>query len=201
MRITGGTLCGRRLVVPSGPVRPTQDRVREALFSSLSPYMDGARVLDLYAGTGSLGLEAWSRGAEKVCWVESDRRVFRTLKENVRTLCGPDAAGIQCVNAEALRFLKHPSTAVAGPGWLPFDFILADPPYDRHTPHEGLEQLMRAVEDSENVLAPDGWLVFEQHDVGTPLERSGWMLRKDKRYGETRLRYYQRTTAIQEKES
>ncbi|MBI3987315.1 MAG: RsmD family RNA methyltransferase, partial [Lentisphaerae bacterium] len=143
MRITGGVLGGRRLRVPSGPVRPTQDRVREALFSSLAAFIPGARVLDLFAGSGAVGLEALSRGAAFVCWVESNRRVFAVLHENIRTLAGDasarmgpkeDAGGLPpgidpavagLVLREALDFLS------AAPPEAPFDLVFADPPYDR----------------------------------------------------------------------
>jgi len=196
MRITGGVLRGRRIDVPSGTVRPTQDRVREALFSSLAPYIAETRVLDLYAGSGALGLEAWSRGAVHVCWVEADRSVFRVLKKNVDSLCGAGGSDTLCVCLDVMRFLKQPGSWAG----MPYDFILADPPYDRHTPHIGLEHIMVALEAAPSLLAPDGWLVFEQHDTGEALERQGWALRKDKRYGETRLRYYQRLQAKQENE-
>jgi 16S rRNA G966 N2-methylase RsmD len=88
MRITSGIWGGRQVCVPKGPVRPTQDRVREALFSILQSRIGGASFLDLYAGSGAVGLDALSRGAARVCWVEGDRKVFDVLRRNVCALLG-----------------------------------------------------------------------------------------------------------------
>jgi 16S rRNA (guanine(966)-N(2))-methyltransferase RsmD len=112
MRVTGGTLGGRLLKVPKGDaVRPTQDMVRQALFSSFATLVPGSRFLDLFAGSGAVGLEAWSRGAAYVCWVESDPRAFRVLKENVETLCGPggdelSVNGWKTERCDVFRFLE-----------------------------------------------------------------------------------------------
>ena len=114
MRITSGIFGGRTIKVPPG-IRPTQDKVRQALFSSLGERIGGARVLDLFAGSGALGLEAWSRGAESVCFVESDARVFPILKENIKTLCGEQPA-LSAIRSDAIRFLESgragPSTTM-----------------------------------------------------------------------------------------
>ena len=87
MRITGGILRGRKIRTPGNKIRPTQDKVREALFSILDDKVCKAGFLDLFAGCGAVGLDAWSRGAASVYWVESDRRVLSTLKQNVQQLC------------------------------------------------------------------------------------------------------------------
>ena len=119
---------GRRIKAPDGAVRPTQDRVREALFSMLGDRVPGCRFLDLFAGSGAVGIEAWSRGAAFVCWIEAHPRVCAVLKKNVSDLCDGRTRVLRC-NAEP--FLKK---------WLeeePFHIIFADPPYQRQ-PHEGL---------------------------------------------------------------
>lgn len=120
-RIVAGTARGRRLRVPSHGTRPTSDRVREAVFSALSARtdLDGARVLDLYAGSGALGLEALSRGAVHALLVESDARAAAVLAENVRTVGLPGAVLRRSTVTAAL------GTAAEAP----YDLVLADPPY------------------------------------------------------------------------
>jgi len=121
VRIIAGRWRGRRIAAPSGrDVRPTADRVRESWMSILAPVIPDARVLDLFAGSGALGLEALSRGAAQVTFVERSSRVAAVLQANVDTL---DARGeTSIVRADALRFVRqHTGT--------PFDLVLADPPY------------------------------------------------------------------------
>lgn len=116
-----GVAGGRRLAVPPHGTRPTSDRVREAMFSALQARRDlnGARVLDLYAGSGALGLEALSRGAAHVRFVESDRRAAAVLRRNVETLSLPGAqVTIGAVQA-----------VLRGDPGEPYDMVLADPPY------------------------------------------------------------------------
>lgn len=121
VRLVAGRAGGRRLAVPPG-ARPTADRTREALFSSLAGELDlpGARVLDLYAGSGALGLEAASRGAAHVLLVDSSPAAVRALRANVNTL---GLAGVE-VRATAVERLP-----AAGPVGAPYDLLLADPPY------------------------------------------------------------------------
>ena len=121
MRITSGILGGRQIAVPPGPVRPTQDKVRQALFSILGGRVAGCRFLDLYAGSGSVGIEAWSRGADLVTWVELDHRTARVLRQNAG-MCG---AGGRVLVGDSLRVLKK------GLENCPFDIIFADPPYEK----------------------------------------------------------------------
>lgn len=123
-RIISGVAGGRRLQTPSGPAtRPTTDRVREALFSRLDHLglLNGARVLDLYAGSGALGLEAASRGASRVLLVERDPAVAQVARRNVSAL----ELSTVSVRAEPVERLLP-----GGPGAAPFDLVLADPPYD-----------------------------------------------------------------------
>jgi len=127
MRISGGQASGVILKTPSkGPeVRPATDRMREAVFSSIGPAIEGARVLDLFAGTGAYGLESLSRGAREVVWVESDRRVASVLEANRNALdksLGKRADGRLLVRDIRRHGLRSGDR---------FDFIFADPPYDQ----------------------------------------------------------------------
>jgi len=185
MRITGGVLSGRTLSVPHHGVRPTQDKVRAAVYNSLAALVPGARVLDLFAGSGALGVEAWSRGAAFVCWVESDSRTHALLKQNVETLCRGEGGGVRCVRGDALRFL-----ASGGVG-EPFDLILADPPYDREGHRNWLEKTLQLLAVSP-ILSPAGRLVFEQSADEPSVQHPDWHLLRDKTYGGTRLLIYAR---------
>ncbi len=120
-RIVAGVARGRRLAVPARGTRPTSDRVREALFSAVAARMDleGARVLDLYAGSGALGLEALSRGAAQVLLVESDARAAAVAKTNAASLGIPGCA-VRCASV---------ATALGETPAEPYDLVLADPPY------------------------------------------------------------------------
>lgn len=180
MRITGGTLGGRTLRVV-GSTRPTQDKVRQAIFSALAAKVPGARVLDLFAGAGSLGLEAWSRGAEEVWWVESHAATCHHLQKTVAELCGPAAQGAVVRRADALRFLETPP--VGHPG---FDLILADPPYDRAGQYRWLEKTLRALE-SGSMLAANGVLVFEMGSEEKPPATGSWKTVWDRTYGDSRV--------------
>jgi 16S rRNA (guanine966-N2)-methyltransferase len=118
VRIIAGSWRGRRLTFPHGTdVRPTPDRVRETLFNWLREHVEGARCLDLYAGTGALGLEALSRGAREAVLVERDRALAAALDTNVRML----GANAQIIVAAAERFLAQATD--------PFDIVFLDPPY------------------------------------------------------------------------
>lgn len=122
-RIVAGTVGGRTLVVPKAGTRPTSDRVREALYSRLEhlDVVDGARVLDLYAGSGALGIEAASRGAAHVTLVDSARDAAEVCRRNVATLGLADR--VQVVAEKAERFAQRAPAA-------PWDLVLVDPPYD-----------------------------------------------------------------------
>ena len=147
MRIIAGHLKGRRLRGPVGTgVRPTSDGLRETLFNVLGPTIDGRRVLDAFAGTGALGLEALSRGASGVTFVERDRREIRVLEANVA------ACGVQ----EACVIIRDDFLRIDGRHDIPhaFDLALLDPPYD-------LKELDAVVGAAAAWLGPDGHLVLE----------------------------------------
>ncbi|MFC1452446.1 16S rRNA (guanine(966)-N(2))-methyltransferase RsmD, partial [Verrucomicrobiota bacterium] len=172
---------GRRIRVPPRGVRPTQDKVREALFSILGEVVQGCRFLDLYAGSGAVGLEACSRGAGSACWVESDPGVFRVLARNVAALC-PD--GGETVRGEALAFLDR------GEGNGPFDVIFADPPYGPAAVEEdGTAERLLAAASGSRLVAADALLALESAADGGETG-SEWALLRDRVYGTTRLRVW-----------
>lgn len=179
IRIIAGTFRGRRIRVPEGErVRPTADRVREALFDILGPSIEGARVLDLFAGTGALGLEAASRGAAQVVLVERDRAVLAVLRDNVRDLGVHDRVRIRAVDVE--RFLAGP----AGPG--PYDLVLADPPYARAALGAVLTGLGRP-----GWLAPGATVVFESEARNDPESPpGGWLHARRAVYGRVALDFF-----------
>ena len=175
MRITGGTLRGRRLAAPKGRrVRPTSDRVKEALFSIIGP-LSGEAVLDVCAGAGSLGLEALSRGAASVVFVEKDREARRVLEANMVALDLQSRCTVVSGAApKALDGLRQRSS--------PFDLIFLDPPYASDVG----ERVAEAVAQG-GLLAPDGLLILE-HDSRRPLETPAGLTRVDGRtYGGTGL--------------
>src|SRR5437879_3707334 len=126
MRIIAGTFKGRRLKTPSWPgLRPTSDKLRETLFNVLASRIAGARVLDGFAGTGALGIEALSRGAAEVMFIESDSRAEALLSGNLAH-CGIET-GYTVIRASVARGLEM---LRADPAFVPFDIVLFDPPYE-----------------------------------------------------------------------
>lgn len=195
MRITGGNISGRVLQVPKSGVRPTQDRVREALFASLTPRLPGARVLDLYAGTGALGLEAWSRGAAEVVWVERDRRTFEILQQNVADLCRDEEGGAtRCLRMDVHRFLKRPPGDTGS-----FDLILADPPYLDDPGLQRLGSALSAVRQ-HSMLTLGGVFAYELAGFGDG-SFPGWRMTRDKQFGRTRVLLFTQEALPQEEES
>jgi 16S rRNA (guanine966-N2)-methyltransferase len=155
VRIVSGRLKGRRLSPPTWQgLRPTSDKLRETLFNVLAPRITDARVLDLYAGTGALGIEALSRGAALVVLVEQDRRAQRLIAENLR-ICGVEQ-GCVIIRATAVRALE---TLRRRSDFTPFDIVLLDPPYDWE-PAAVLDGL-------DTVVTEQGIVVFE-HARRTP---------------------------------
>ena len=152
MRIFAGELGGRQIKSPPGlATRPMLDRVREALFNTLAFEVPDARVLDLFSGTGSLGLEALSRGAAEAFFIEQDRRTARLLSANVETLGVGDRA----------RVLTGDALASDLWGAEPWDLVLLDPPYPMVKDAEGLERVYEALERlATGALAPDGVAVL-----------------------------------------
>lgn len=147
MRIIAGECKGRRLKAPSWPgLRPTSDKLRETLFNIVAPHTAGARVLDLFAGTGAVGLESLSRGASLAVFVESDRRAAALIAENAEHCGTADRCAI--IRDTVARALEKP---IVGD---PFDLIIVDPPYD-------FEPLAAVLDAAAPHLAADGRLVLE----------------------------------------
>jgi len=185
MRISGGEMCGRKLKVPPGDnVRPTQDRVREALFSMVMTAIPDAVFIDLFVGSGAVGLEAYSRGARSVTWVERDPRNVAVLKENVAALMPGEGEVVCC---EVARWLNG-----AGRG-RQATLIFADPPYAVGR-DQGFADVMRLLRENR-VLSVDGLFVAEMPESRRPDETEGWALLRDRVYGHTRLAIYRMTSA------
>ena len=181
MRVIAGTQKGRRLHGPKGPgLRPTADRVKEALFSILASRVPGSRFLDLYAGTGAVGIEALSRGAQRVTFVESSPAAVRVLRANV-THCGLDtAAEIQTCPAGA--FLRRSAKTVGQ-----HDLVFADPPYQQ----DHLAELWSALAETAT-LAPDAVIVLEHASKSAVPPANGRLsLLRQYRYGDTTLSVFE----------
>lgn len=179
MRITGGEFRGRNLKTPHGDrVRPTQDRVREALYSMLLAELPGARFLDLFAGTGAVGIEAVSRGAADVTWVEADRGVHRITSENVKTIAGEGYLG-NVVCSDVMRWIRGAGRCGA------FDIVFADPPYIQ-AKDSGLAELAAALRE-HGAIAPSGLLITEMPIDAPVASLEGWTILRDRTYGKTRL--------------
>ncbi len=178
MRVTGGQLRGRQIRTPRGPqTRPTSERVREALFSILGPPPENSRVLDLFAGTGALGIESLSRGAESAVFVEQARGAHQTLKQNLTEL--DLATRSTLFRANVLDWLRLATLP-------PFDWVFADPPYREDLANRCLARLANGT-----LLTPNGILIVE-HDRRNALETQlDCLVRTDQRsYGDTRLSFY-----------
>ena len=182
MRVIAGKARGTRLAAPRGMrARPTADRVREALFSIIQSRheLDGARVLDMCAGTGGLGIEALSRGASTCCFVEKDREALKCLRQNLlATRCAERATLLEMDLLRALPLL-------AGRGSR-FSIIFFDPPYasELYTP------VMRSL-SSLGLLEPEGVFIAESAARTILPEREGCLVRSDRRvYGDTALELY-----------
>ncbi|RME21255.1 MAG: 16S rRNA (guanine(966)-N(2))-methyltransferase RsmD [Deltaproteobacteria bacterium] len=180
MRITGGRLKGRRLKVAAhGRLRPTSDRVRQALFNRLGQRFEGGTVLDLFAGTGSLGLEALSRGMERAVFVENHRPAIAILRANIEACALADRARI--VAQDALRYLR----TARGES---FDLILSDPPY-----RKGLSGAVLELVARYGLLAPEGALVLEaESDYAFEQGTRGLVLVKKATYGSSAIGIYAR---------
>jgi 16S rRNA (guanine(966)-N(2))-methyltransferase RsmD len=179
MRILGGAQRGRRLAGPSGEgIRPTAGRVKSALFNILAPRIPGARLLDLYAGTGLVGIEALSRGAEHVTFVESHTASCRVVKTNLERCGYAHLAHVRSMTAS--RFLQQPLHR-------PYDIVFVDPPYHAGEGGNVLPLLGRGA-----IIAANGVVVIEHfHKVQLPAQVGRLVFVKSYRYGDTLLSLYQ----------
>lgn len=179
MRVIAGKLKGRRLKAPTWEgLRPTSDKLRETLFNVLASRIEGARVLDGYAGTGAVGIEALSRGAAHVTFIEEDRRALQLIEDNLAH-CGL-SEGYAIIRAPVQRGLRSLSGSAA---FVPFDLVLLDPPYD-----EPAERAMQAIE----TVVSSGTLVVLEHARRSPVPaRMGALaLQRDLISGDSALAFY-----------
>jgi len=182
VRIVAGRAKGRRLAAAANATRPTSDRAREGLFNSLAALLDldGARVLDLFAGTGAVGLEALSRGAAQAVFVESDRAAADVLRRNVETV---GLRGARVVRRTVAAFLADPADQ-------PFDLVFADPPYA--FTDTALAEMLATLPD-HGWLADDAVVVIERGARGPELRwPEGLSGLRCRRYGEGVLWYGRR---------
>jgi 16S rRNA (guanine966-N2)-methyltransferase len=189
-RIIAGAHGGRRLAAPAGgSTRPTADRVREAFFSALETMVDlsGSRFVDLYAGSGAVGLEALSRGASQTLLVEAEAKAAKVIRDNIATLRVGAAARLVAG--------KVSQVLAAGPDGGPYDVVFADPPY--MVGDDEVAEVQQALID-HGWLAPDAVVVFERSTRtavrGAPLTWvDGITADRSRRYGETTLWYGRRS--------
>jgi 16S rRNA (guanine966-N2)-methyltransferase len=180
LRVISGSAGGLLLQSPKRhALRPTQDRIRQVIFSSLAERIPGARVLDLYAGTGSFGIEALSRGAAAAVFVEQDREAAECIRAN---LLHCRLAGGEVRQADALAYLDQCRE--------PFDLIFADPPYDKRSgtlnDHPLLTRLSRA-------FCTKGLIVWEHFAAQTLAPTPDWTVLRHRTYGETGLTFFEPT--------
>jgi 16S rRNA (guanine966-N2)-methyltransferase len=177
MRVIAGSAGGIRLAVPKRGVRPTMDRVKAAIFSSLGDAVAGARVLDLFAGSGALGIEALSRGASSVLFVEEDRQAIEAIEKNLAKT--KLKGGVRQQNV--FDFLRHPSDKEA------FQIIFADPPYGKTEAGESFTEKVLASKELVRLLDPTGIFVFEKRpDAALPATKL-WRVVRQKTYGATEV--------------
>jgi 16S rRNA (guanine966-N2)-methyltransferase len=179
LRIIAGAWRGRKLVFsPVAGLRPTPDRVRESLFNWLGLSVHGARCLDLFTGSGALGLEAASRGAAAVVLVDADPLVVRTLQKQVRVL---DARQVHIVQASCERYLLGPVE--------PFDLVFLDPPY-----RQGALAGCMALLEQRGWLAPDAWIYLEAERELEPPLPGNWEPYRSKTSGQVGYHLVRRST-------
>lgn len=177
VRIVGGTLGGRVLRAPAGSdTRPTSEKVREAIFNILGPLEGSDRVLDLFAGSGALGIEALSRGAARAMFIDSRKAALAAIHANLRDLGIEDRADVIAGDAVAL---------AARPTDVPWRLVFADPPYRSDLAARAVLAIPAAC------LAPDAVIVIEHDRRNAPPEALGSLLRTDhRRYGDTLVSFY-----------
>lgn|SRR5574341_219 len=183
MRVTGGTGRGRKLKVPGGGVRPTSDKVKQALFNILGERIAGSAFLDLFAGAGGIGIEALSRDAERVVFVDASRASLDIIKHNIELAGFLERA--QIVSSKAEAYLRKSAEQ--------FDIVFLDPPYA-----EELKPLLERIAESD-VLKQDGIVVAEHFKKQPSPETAGGLtLYREAKYGDTVLAFYNREDRSQE---
>ena len=182
IRVIAGELKGRRIpTFPGRAIRPTPQRSREALFSILNAHIQEATMVDLFAGTGAIGLEALSRGAAKVLFVEQNPLAGASIQHTLSRFKIPSSSRV---------LVEDVSLAIQNSillGWSPCDVIFLDPPY-RLT---NIQPLLHQIEEAD-LIAPTGHIIYEHFHKTTPLLSIGkWTLTRTVRYGDTAFTFYQ----------
>ncbi|MCF6095045.1 16S rRNA (guanine(966)-N(2))-methyltransferase RsmD [Microaerobacter geothermalis] len=184
MRIIAGRRKGHPLIsVPGRGTRPTTDKVKESIFNMVGPYFNGGRGLDLFAGTGSLGLEGISRGMDKVIFVDQDKKAIQTIWSNVKELGFESKVEVYRNDAErALKILIKRG--------MKFDYVFLDPPYD----DQKISAMMGVMDD--HGLLNTGAVVIAEHDhqVFLPEKNGGLLKEKESNYGTTSISIYKKST-------
>ncbi len=175
MRVIAGTAGGLQLKVPRTGVRPTMDRVKAAIFSSLGEKVIGARVLDLFAGAGGLGIEAMSRGAASAVFVEANRNAARIIEHNL-AIAGVDG---RVRVRDVFAYLNYATG--------PFDIIFADPPYEAGSGAKAFTDLLLNNPRIPLLLVPDGVLVLEKRPGEKLPKHPQWKVTRARRYGATEV--------------
>ncbi|MDQ6859589.1 MAG: 16S rRNA (guanine(966)-N(2))-methyltransferase RsmD [Verrucomicrobiota bacterium] len=185
MRVVAGTAGGIRLTVPPTSVRPTMDRVKAAIFSSLGERIVGARVLDLFAGTGALGIEALSRGAESALFVEENRAAVQAIEQNfIRTkLRG------KVTQQEVFAFFERARRPNEK-----FDIIFADPPYEKTKTGGEFTRLLLEQQKLADLLEPSGIFVLEKRPDEQLFASRLWSVVRAKTYGATEVLFLEHAT-------
>lgn len=181
MRVIAGSAGGIRLDVPKNEIRPTMDRVKAAIFSSLGDRVIGARVLDLFAGTGALGLEALSRGAAAAMFVENNRQAVHAIEGN---LAKTGLTG-RIRNQDVFDFLSQSSTAET------YDLIFADPPYDKSKLGDSFTKLLLRNDRLPLRLTSEGVLILEKRPSEKLPTTEFWEVIRRRAYGATETIFFQ----------
>ena len=177
MRVIAGSAGGVRLAVPKRGVRPTMDRVKAAIFSSLGDAIVGARVLDLFAGTGALGIEALSRGASSAVFIDEDRQSVEVLGKNL----AKTKLNGRIRNQDVFDFLRQASNPET------YQIIFADPPYEKTKRGEPFTETLLNNEALPRLLEPGGMFVLEKRPDETIAEIKFWRVITKRTYGDTEV--------------
>jgi 16S rRNA (guanine966-N2)-methyltransferase len=180
VRVIAGSAGGLQLAVPGHGVRPTMDRVKAAIFSSLGKRVAGARVLDLFAGTGGLGIEALSRGAASAFFVESNREAARAIERNIASTRLTATVRRQ----DVFKFLRRAQGE--------FDIIFADPPYERTATGESFAERLLTDRALGRLLTSNGVFVLEKRPDECVPELAAWTLQRTRKYGATEVLFLTR---------
>lgn len=183
MRIISGKAGSRTITVPGSVARPSTDRLREALFSILGERVPGARVLDLFSGSGALGLESLSRGADSCDMVDESREAFAVIRKNIKAL-GLDQG--KAVHQDVFSFVK-------GAGGK-YDLIFADPPYFKYAGDQDFVEQLLADDYLPGLMGDDGLFIVEDPPRNMRKDGNGWKLLDQRRYGGCGILFYHRQT-------